>query len=142
MLGRVVLLLMTTLLALGQYAEAANTTTPALATGQMWSIKSPSPTTAKVIIGRVEQWNQKIVMHISVIDVPIPSCMPGAGQLTIIQHMPFEQSALAASLDRLLATNAPPASKFEDGYNQWRAAQGGIYTISVSKAVDTVLGCR
>ncbi len=53
--------------------------------------------------------------------------------------MPFEESALAASVDQLLATGASPASSFESGYKQWQDAMGGIFTVSVEKAIEFVL---
>jgi hypothetical protein len=50
--------------------------------------------------------------------------------------MPFEELALTASVDRLLTTAGSSAPGFETGYAQWQSAKGGIYTISVSKAVE------
>ena len=35
---------------------------PDFAPGQIWSIKSASPTTSKVVIGRIESWNGKVVV--------------------------------------------------------------------------------
>ncbi len=98
----------------------------------MWSIKSSAPTTAKVVIGRIEPWADKTVVHISVIDVPVPSCLHVAAKTTTIGHMPFEKSALSASLDKLLSMHASPDPAFEDGYKQWQAAKGGIFTIDES----------
>jgi hypothetical protein len=117
---------------------AAQRHAPALAPGQVWSIKSTLPTTAKVVINRVEPWEHRLVVHVSVVDVPIPPDMPGAGRTTVIGHMPFEQSALAASVDRLLATGAAPASSFEGGYKGWQDAKGGVFTIDVEQAIKFV----
>jgi hypothetical protein len=117
---------------------AAERPPPAFAPGQIWSIKSARPTTAKVVINRVEPWEHQIVVHVSIIDVPVPRDMPGAGRTTDIGHMPFQQSALAASVDRLLATDASPASSFESGYKQWQDAKGGVFTINVEQAITFV----
>jgi hypothetical protein len=126
-----------------QYAQlgvmAAQSPDPGFAPGQIWSIKSALPTTAKVIIDRIEPWRKKVVVHVSIIDVPIPDGVRGAGGTTAIGHMPFEESALAASVDRLLATGASPASSFESGYKQWHDAMGGIFTVSVAKAIEIML---
>jgi hypothetical protein len=111
---------------------------PAFAPGQVWSIKSTLPTTARVVIGRVEPWDSQTVVHVSMIDVPIPKDMPGAGQTTAIGHMPFQQSALAASVHRLLATGASPAPSFESGYKEWQDAKGGVFTIDVESAIKFV----
>jgi hypothetical protein len=128
------------LLALGVAAHAQDAAAPKpdFQAGQQWSIKSPTPTTAKVVIGRVEPWNGKTAVHVSLIDVPIPSGAPGAGGITQVGHMPFEASALAASVDRLLARNAPPNMAFEEGYRHWQSAKGGIYTITVSQAIEVM----
>jgi hypothetical protein len=117
-------------------AETTEKPVPDLAAGQEWSIKSASPTTAKVIIDRLEPWLEKVVVHVSVVDVPIPQGMVGAGGTTAITHMPFEQSALATSLERLVATGVSPPSSFEDGYKHWQDAKGGIFTLSVEKAIE------
>jgi|HubBroStandDraft_6_1064221.scaffolds.fasta_scaffold1232426_1 hypothetical protein len=110
---------------------------PDFSPGQEWSIKSSSPTTAKVVIGRVEAWRNKVVVHVSIIDIPIPQDAPGAGGMTSIDHVPFENTVLAASVDQLLKTDVSPAAGFEGGYERWRAdAKAGIFTISVSKAIE------
>jgi hypothetical protein len=114
---------------------AAQPPDPGFAPGQVWSIKSTPPTTARVIIDRIEPWHQKVVVHVSIIDVPVPPSMSGTGT-TAIGHMPFEESTLAASVDRLLATGASPVSGFESGYKNWQDAKGGIFTISVEKAIE------
>lgn len=109
---------------------------PALTAGQEWSIKSSSGSTAKIIIGRVEPWRNRVCVSVSIVDIPIPLGAPGAGGVTQIAHIPFDEAALAASVDKLLATGVPPAPSFESGYKQWRDAKGGIYTISVEKAIE------
>jgi hypothetical protein len=110
--------------------------TQELVVGQIWSIKSASPTTTKVVIGRIEAWKDKVVIHVSIIDVPIPNGISGAGGMTRIDHMPFEKSALEASLDQLLKTDMSPAPHFEDGYQQWQSAKGAIFIISIPQAIE------
>lgn len=117
-------------------AETASAPMPDFAPGQEWSIKSTSPTTAKVIIGRVEQWRDRVSVNVSIVDIPIPQGDPGAGGVTQIAHIPFDKIALAASVDQLLATGVSPAASFESGYKQWQDAKGGIFTISVEKAIE------
>jgi hypothetical protein len=121
-------------------AETGSTMIPDFAPGQEWSIKSASPTTAKVVIGRLETWQHgKIIVHVSIIDVPIPRGVAGAGATTSIGHMPFDKTALAASADRLLSSYVPPAPGFESGYEQWKSAKGGVFTISAEKAIEIVV---
>jgi len=120
-------------------AETGTTSVPDFVPRQEWSIKSASPTTAKVIIGRVETWEQsKIIVHVSIIDIPIPQGLPGAGAMTRIDHVPFDKAALAASADRLLSNNVPPPPGFESGYEQWKSAKGGVFTTTVEKAIEIV----
>lgn len=108
------------------------------APGQEWSIRGGAAET-RVIIGRIEPFLDDTVIHVSVIGVPIPAGMPGAGNLFDIGHSPFSKAALANSLDELVATGVPPAAHFGDGYAQWEAAHGGVYTVSVAEAIDLVL---
>jgi hypothetical protein len=96
MSGRALLAVL--IMTLGVFAARAEImSTPDLAPGKEWSIKSPSPTTAKVIIDRVEPWQEKTVVRVSIIDLPIPQSLPRAGGTTAISHMPFERSALAGA---------------------------------------------
>jgi len=50
--------------------------------------------------------------------------------------MPFEESAFAAAVDRLLITGVSPAPNFESGYQNWKDAKGGVFTVSVEKAME------
>lgn len=53
--------------------------------------------------------------------------------------MPFERAALAASVDRLIGTGAAPDPEFENGYRQWKDAEGGVFTIGVPEAIEAAL---
>lgn len=117
-------------------AQAVQANLPNFEPGQEWSIKSTSPTSAKIIIGRVEPWGGKVCVNVSIVDVPIPKGVPGAGGVTEIAHVPFDKIALATSVDRLLVTHVPPSPNFETGYKQWQDAKGGIFTISAEKAIE------
>jgi hypothetical protein len=117
------------------HAEAKSVSVRHFAPGQEWSINSASPTTAKVIIGRVEKWKGRIAVHVSIIDIPIPKGMTGAGGAIRIGHVAFDKLALAASVDRLLATGISPASSFDTGYQQWNNDQGDLTTMSVSQII-------
>ncbi len=105
----------------------ASAATPDLAVGQEWSaIDTP----AKVVIGRIEAIGSATVVSVSLIEVPGP-----AGP-TAIAHVPFERTALVASLDRLRATGVAPDIEFTSGYQQWKATpNGGYFTIGVAQVV-------
>jgi len=97
--------------------------------GQMWSVKDSG---IRIVVGRVEPFgNGMTAVSISVFDVP---CPPAAGcTTTTLAHAPFDSGALAASVDRLLGTDAQTAPQFEQGYEQWKQAKGGVFTVPVSK---------
>jgi hypothetical protein len=109
---------------------------PPFEPGQLWSLKATSP--IKVIIGKVEPWRDGVAVHVSLIDVPIPPGLPDAGGVTAIDHVPFDQAALAQSVDRLLASDADPAEDFVVGYGLWQAAQGEVYRVPVLRAVELI----
>jgi hypothetical protein len=115
----------------GNFALAAGSQSD-FAPGQMWSVKGSS---AKVIVVRVEQWHDRIAVHISIIDIPAPPDLPW---LTKIGHMPFDKDALAASVDQLVANDVKPVDTFDGGYENWKDAKGGIFTISVAEAIETM----
>jgi hypothetical protein len=108
-----------------------STADPGFAEGQEWSVKSLA---AKVIIGRIEPWRDKIAVHVSIVDIPI-SQEAGAPRISEIAHIPFEESALAESVDKLIATGVPPARDFDSGYRQWKEHNGGIFTVPIAEAL-------
>jgi hypothetical protein len=121
-------------------SDIANALDPDFAPGQVWSIKSPVPTTAKVVIGLIEPWHDKIAVHVRVIDIPAPASDLPVRELTTIDHVPFEKSALMASVDQLLATGVSPTPEFKHGYDSWRnAGNAGIFEIGVSQAIAIFL---
>ena len=134
-----VLSLTAALTACGGAAPHSASPRPPFAPGQEWSVISTQPTTMKVIIGRVEPWNGQIAVHVAVTDLVVPAGALNSGRTITIGHMPFEQSALAASVDQLLATGVPLPATFQEGYRNWQDAKGGIYTVSVAKAVASGL---
>jgi hypothetical protein len=105
---------------------------PDLAVGQEWSIKAAPPSSAKVVIGRIETINGREIVSVSIIDVPTDHGPSTVG------HAPFEMSALLGSLDSLIATRIPTDSNFEQGYQQWKSANGGYFTIGVARAIEAI----
>lgn len=103
------------------------------AAGQEWSVKAPPESPAKIIIGRVEPWRDRVAVHVSIVDIPA-SQETGALHVREIAHIPFEESALAASVDKLLATGVSPSRDFDTGYRQWKEHNGGIFTVPLAEA--------
>jgi hypothetical protein len=107
---------------------------PIFAAGQEWSIRLCGQPTAKAIVGRVEPWKHKTVVHVSIVelsDLQNQSDM----HITMIAHMPFDAQAFALSVNRLLAVNVAPIQEFSSGYAKWKEVHGGVFTVSISEAL-------
>jgi hypothetical protein len=131
-------LLVLSLTVLGMTPMTAGDLSADLKVGQVWSIRSPSPTTAKVIIGGLEDWHGEAIVHVSMVDVPIPDGAPTAGETTTIDHAPFDRAALASSLGKLLAVGRQPSAEFTSGLASWRAAKGGVWTLGVAEVIAAI----
>lgn len=129
MSSRILVAIAGVILAIGM-AQAASVSD--LKVGQKWSVKGSGLT---LVIGRIEPYPpNKTVISISVFDVP---CPPGTGcKKTVVAHAPFDADALANSVDKLIDTNAATAPAFESGYAQWKQANGGVFTVPVSKLTE------
>jgi hypothetical protein len=103
------------------------------APGQLWSVKGAA---VKVIVGKVEALRGRTVVHVSVTGIAGFPALPGIGDFDAVSHMPFDAEALAASVDRLLASDATPLRDFEIGYAEWKSNAGGVYALSVPQAVE------
>ena len=124
----------------GVRAEIADSPKPDFVPGQIWSIKLDRPTTAKVVVVRVEPSANRTVVHVSIIDIPVPEGVAEGDGITTVGEMPFDKSALAASVDQLLGTDGQPAQGFLPAYNQWLADKGaGVFTTSVARAIQSML---
>lgn len=110
----------------------------AFAPGQVWSIRSAISVPTRVVIGRIETLPTGVAVHVSLLDVVIPNGAPGAGGTTRIAHVPFDETALRASVDKLVGVGAEVLPAFETGYQQWRDDKGGIFTVTVSEVIELV----
>src|SRR6185312_9009456 len=97
--------------------------------GQRWTVKNSD---IRIVVGRVEPFVKgKTAVSISVLNVP---CPPEAGcKATVVAHAPFDAEVLADSVDKLVSTNAQTAPQFDQGYANWKQANGGVFTVPVSK---------
>lgn len=111
-----------------------------LAPGQVWTLRDEKASPVRVVVVRIEPFGTGTAVRVSLLDVPIPAGLPGAGGLTRIGHMPFTTDALMASLGRLVATDGVPAATFDAGYRDWQANQGGVFTITVDAAIVVAFG--
>ena len=123
----------------GAFASPAMVETP-FAPGQVWTLSDPAFSQSQVVIDKVEMWNNQPIVHISVLHVPLPSAADQPQQFTTIQHMPFAENALRASVATLVRADGEPLAAFHDGYQQWQAAHGGVFTITVAMALKSIIG--
>lgn len=74
------------------------------------------------------------IVHIAVDGLKLKTT---GGVQTRIGHMPFSRAALDGSVTRLLAEKVA-LPDFAEGYSSWKEAHGGVFTISVAAAIDSV----
>ena len=105
------------------------------AEGQVWEYRTrPEDEGSLLKIQRIETLEEfkqtGPVYHVSLIGVHFAG-LPTASEL---QHAPFSKASLDASVTRLSSSKAPFPDPTE-GIAQWRAAKGGVFTITVADAV-------
>jgi hypothetical protein len=118
--------------------------------GQVWSYKTRhGEESSTLTVLRVEATKEKRIVHIRVDKIRLKNCR-GGNEPETFEHMPFSREALEESVIANLRTVRVP--DFHDGYSEWRsgwdAGKAGIYTISVSAAIEVAqktldqgLGC-
>ena len=108
-----------------------------LKVGQEWQFEGrpadPDPTLVIVLIEQLPEMGE--VVHVSVRGVRIRNPRSASGFSDKLPHMPFSRAAIEGSVTKLVHDSvALPA--YEEGYNQWKNAHGGVFTISVREALD------
>lgn len=105
--------------------------------GQVWAFTPPTnQPNARLTVLRVESGGKLgTIVHIAISGVSY------GNDQTQIQHLPFDEAAVARSVTTL-ERESGPVPDFADGYQQWRqaydAGKGGIFTITVAEAFDAV----
>jgi len=108
-----------------------------LKVGQEWQFEGrpvdPHPTL--VIVGIEQLPKAGEVVHVSVRGVRIANPRAAGGFSDNLPHMPFSRTAVERSVTKLLHDSValPP---YQEGYDQWKNAHGGVFTISVREALD------
>jgi len=113
----------------------------ALKVGQEWEFVGrpgdPHPTLVIVRIESLPKLGE--VVHVSIRGVRIKNPQAPRGYSEDVAHMPFGRGALERSLTRL-AHDSVALPAFESGYEEWKQARGGAFSISVREALDFVEG--
>jgi hypothetical protein len=118
-----------------QFATMASAQDIELEVGQVWTIQNAPSEATRVWIGRIEAFgNADTAVHITLYDLPRIGGFGGE-----VSHLPFDEATLRRSLDTLIASDQPNRPNFEMGYDNWKDAEGGVFTITVSEVYETVL---
>jgi len=116
--------------------------------GQVWQYKArPGEEKSTLTILKVESLPKGvIVVHVRVEGIRLRNCADGP-EPDKFEHMPFVRDALEHSVTKILKENGE-VPDFKAGYQEWRNACGGVYTISVAEAIKVAettfqqnLGC-
>ena len=131
-------LILATFAAMVATVPAAASERPAYAEGQVWEYKArPQDKGSLVKIQKIETLpelgERGPVYHVSIRGVRFDGPQPVVG---LIGHLPVSRETLAASLTRLADDQGAAFPSVEDGIAEWRAAKGGVFTITLSEIVD------
>lgn len=114
--------------------------------GQMWQYKTrPNEEASTLTILKIETLpKQGTIIHIRIDRIRVKTCKGGPEPDEL--HLPFTRHAVERSITKLVKEGSIP--DFQAGYDAWKNACGGVYTISVADAVQSIednfrnnLGC-
>lgn len=102
--------------------------------GQVWQYSTrPDEKGSTLTILKVESLPKVgLIVHVRVDKVRLRNCT-GGPEPDNFAHMPFTREAIDHSVTKLVKEGEVPA--FQNGYDEWRNACGGVYTISVAEAI-------
>lgn len=114
--------------------EPAPASDPKFAPGQVWTYHTrPSEPNASLTVLKLESLPKiGLVVHVRLDGIRLHNCS-GGPEPTEIGHAPFAREALDRSVVKLIRTGGVPP--FEAGYQNWREACGGVYTITVAEMI-------
>lgn len=104
--------------------------------GQKWAYQTRRGEEGSTLtILKVEQ-DPKLgeIVHIAIDGVKIKT---PTGVQTKLPHSPISAKALDGSVTRLVAEKVA-IPDFSAGYDEWKAAHGGVFTISVANVIDAI----
>lgn len=121
------------LAAIGLSGQASS---PKYVEGQVWEYHTrPQDSGSLLKVQRVGTMGAEKVYHISVVGVHFAT--PGIAG--ILPHIPVSEETLDASVTKLTAEKRDfPTSALADGIEEWRKAQGGVFTIPISQIVGII----
>jgi hypothetical protein len=117
--------------------------------GQVWEYRTrPREKKSRLTILKVESLPKMgTIIHLRVDNIRLRNCT-GGPEPDVIEHMPFTRNSVERSVTRLQKEESA-VPDFQGGYDEWRKSCGGVYTLTVSEAVQadeltfrTNLGCE
>jgi hypothetical protein len=115
--------------------EPQTATDPKFSPGQLWSYRTrEGEESSTVTVLRVETLAKiGVIVHVRIEGIHLKNCSGGASP-TSIGHAPMSREALDRSVTKLLEERRA-LPHYQEGYNEWRQACGGVYTISVADVI-------
>ena len=104
--------------------------------GQVWAYNTrPGEPDSTITILKVET-GQKIgeIIHVRIDNIRLRNCT-GGPEPKVLEHAPFTREAIEKSVTKLLKDDGV-VPDFQHGYDQWKKACGGVYTLTVAEAVQ------
>ena len=104
------------------------------APGQVWEYMTrQNEESSTLTILKVESLPKMgTIVHVRVDKVRLRNCT-GGPEPNKFEHMPFTRDAIERSVTHMVKQDRAP--EFRDGYDEWRKACGGVYTITVAEAI-------
>jgi hypothetical protein len=102
--------------------------------GQVWAYKTrQSEESSTLTILKVEELPKLgTIIHIRVDKIRLRNCT-GGPEPSKFEHMPFTREAIERSVTKMVREGSIP--DYQEGYDEWLKACGGVYTITVAEAV-------
>jgi hypothetical protein len=120
-------------LALMAGAAVAQEAPAPFAVGQVWTLKG-APDGSRFTVMQIDIIAGETVVHGSPSGFP-PVVLKDSVVLVSGGHMPFSEDAVRRSVDGLERSDASVTATFRSGYDQWKSANGGVFTITIPEAV-------
>lgn len=129
-----------TMMLVAPTAKAQDKAAPAFAPGQRWRFKArPGEEGATFIIGRLETDQRgDSIAHVSIDGLKLKNKHVAGGIASEIGHSPVALEALRASAVELIETGRAVPASFDEGYQAWRTAGGGVFTMPLAQIVDLI----
>lgn len=111
---------------------------PKFKVGQRWEYKTrPGEEKSTLTILKLETEAEHAIVHIAIEDVHVVNPRADQGFASRVGHAPMAAAALARSVTKLRVSKGK-LPEFQEGYDEWKKAHGGVFTITVAEALATV----